>query len=200
LSSPPSGQSAGPPSGPSPDAIAQSRSIWRSAWLQAASIVVAALIGAAAVYQFGPRQSTTTAPPALGVIISPSNDSTVGNPIPELSGRVSNLRPGEMVWTFNAPQSQGGAYYPNTGPCPVTGGVWTCHNIYLGPAATPQNPRLGNGNYVIWAVIVSDSDAFDIVTHLRCNPTPKNTCVQAYSTLPGTDIASPQSITVDRTH
>jgi hypothetical protein len=111
-----------------------------------------------------------------------------------------------MIWTFNEPlQPKGGTYYPNTGTCAVQSGTWTCDDIDIGPAGD-ELTKGGLGPYQIWVVVVSEKDAFDIVTHLRCFPsgTSKSpitaSCPDSYQSLPGSDIATPQNITVTRTH
>jgi hypothetical protein len=182
-----------------PGAAVHSKSVWRGAWIQGLSTVIAVIVGFGLNYLVGPHPAAASSPPILGSFITPGNNDTIGNVVPTLSGHVSGLKPGEMVWTFNESQSQRNTYFPNSGPCEVSAGVWTCHDIYIGPAASSKNPNLGKGNYQIYAVIVTDQDAFDIVDHLRCNPTPKSPCTQTYSTLPGNDIAPAQSVTVDRT-
>src|SRR3984893_4694575 len=101
----------------------------------------------------------------------PQNGSNVGQFI-NASGPVSGLKRGELIWTFNEPlfpKGGNGLYYPNTGPCVVTSGIWTCDNIDIGGAGN-EIAKKGLGPYRVWVVVVSEQDAFDIVTHVRCFP------------------------------
>lgn len=147
------------------------------------------------------HQATESGNPSLGPINPPGDNGIIGQVV-DLSGTVYNLKPGQVVWTFNQPISGPGAssdFFADTGPCAITGNTWSCSNIYIGESPTVKNPKAGQGTYLIWAVILSDQDAFNIVNDLRCNSIPDHSC-PTISTLPGTDIAQPQKITVYRTH
>lgn len=139
--------------------------------------------------------------PSLGPMNLPGDNGIIGQVV-NLSGTVYNLKPGQVVWTFNQPisgQAASSGYFADTGPCAITGNTWSCSNIYIGESPTAENPKAGQGTYLIWAVILSDQDAFNVVNDLRCNSAPSHPC-PTISTLPGTDIAQPQKITVYRTH
>lgn len=81
------------------------------------------------------------------------------------SGKVVNLGPGQMVWTFNQPvihESISPLTYPNTGPCTVdyAKGTWSCADIYVGS----QNDT---GSYRVCAAILDSAEAFAVVNLLR---------------------------------
>ena len=141
---------------------------------------------------------------------SPLNGSTISH-IVNLSGSVSGLKPGDMVWTFNEPlfpNARGGIYYPDTGPCLVQSETWTCNSVAIGPKYTKDSRKV-LGPYRIWAVVLDEADAFDVVARIRCFPigtpskphvTLKASCPDSYQSLPGRDISSPPVITVTRLH
>ena len=156
------------------------------------------------------RDSSSNTKLVLGPISTPQDGGTVGEFV-DVSGSVSGLKAGEMIWTFNEPLSpKGGTYYPNTGPCAVQSGKWTCNDVAIG--GTYKKGEQGTlGSYRIWAVVVGEQEASDIVRHLRCFPSgnlsPKVSgvkivaaCPNTYQSLPGSDIAAPQRITVLRNH
>ena len=180
-------------------------SITVAKWTAISAVIVALISLAGNIFQAVHNNggSTPTAvKPELGPFGPPNGDSNIGQVV-NLSGPVSGLARGQMVWTFNEPlRPNGGTVFPNTGPCEVSGKTWTCNNIFIGESPTTRNPKAGQGRYLIWAAVVSEQDAFDIVSHLRCNPTPQSPCNQTYtrSTLPGRDILPPQKIRVTRTH
>jgi hypothetical protein len=129
----------------------------------------------------------------------PGIDGIIGAVV-NLSGTVHNLKPGQVVWTFNQPisgQPGAGTYFADTGPCAVTGITWSCNNVYIGDAPSLTDPEAGKGTYLVWAIILSDQDAFNVVDELRCHSTAGHPC-PTISKLPGTDIAQPQKITVIR--
>lgn len=175
--------------------------------------VLVALIAAFATYLAAkPSDAGTSPPPAARLTIGWNNQqdgSDVGQFI-NASGPVSGLKRGELVWTFNQPLFPKGGnhlYYPNTGPCAVAAGTWTCNDIDIGGAGD-EITKKGLGKYRVWVVVVSEQDAFGIVTHIRCFPsgtpaTPgvgiKASCLDSYQSLPGSDIVGPQEITVTRT-
>lgn len=99
---------------------------------------------------------------ARSISIDPTKDGAISYPT-ALEGDVSGLQPGEMVWTFNQPADNPEAVtYPNSGPCVVDYDHkrWKCSHIYIG--APP-----GRGGYRIWAAVVNERQAFDIVIALR---------------------------------
>ena len=184
---------------------------------QRRSQIIVALIGAAALLASSvitgcvtwantrdsklDRQGTESGNPSLGSMNLPGNNGVIGQVV-NLSGTVYNLKPGQAVWTFNQPISGhvgSQDFFADTGPCVTTGNTWSCDNIYIGESPTVKNPKAGQGTYIIWAVILSDQDAFNIVNDLRCSSTPGRPCPMI-SKLPGADITRPQKITVFRTH
>jgi hypothetical protein len=147
------------------------------------------------------HSTTADAAPYLGPINEPGSDGVIGQVV-ALSGTVYNLKPGEMVWTFNEPtgrQAGAGSIYADSGPCTVSGNTWSCNDIYIGETPTTADPKLGQGSYIIFAAIISDQDAFTLVNDLRCHASPTNPC-PGLTTVPGTDISKPQQITVYRNH
>lgn len=209
--------SATPPSSPSPDAQAQVQAQRYSAKLAAVVAIVVALLSLGGNVFQGLTRSTTghnsSAPVqvVLDPIQNPSDGSSINGYV-DISGSVSGLKPGQMVWTFNEPyNSQGnpsGSYFPNTGPCEVSGDTWHCSHIAIG--AVGGGPIAGLGRYRIWAAVVSDSDAFSIVTAIRCFVSGilvppvrgvkiEPVCPVSLPSLPGKDIVAPQGITVTRT-
>jgi hypothetical protein len=184
---------------------------------QRRSQIIAALIGAFALVissvitgfvTWANTRNSTSGPqvagsgnPRLGPIDLPGDNGIIGQVV-NLSGTVYNLKPGQVVWTFNQPisgQAASSGFFADTGPCAVTGNTWSCSNVYIGISPTAKDSKAGQGTYLIWAVILSDQDAFNIVNDLRCNSTPSHSC-PTISALPGTDIAQPRKITVYRTH
>jgi hypothetical protein len=147
------------------------------------------------------HSASADAVPFLGPINEPGSDGVIGEVV-ALSGTVYNLKPGQMVWTFNEPTAQqpgAGSIYADSGPCTVSGNTWSCNDIYIGESPTIADPKLGQGSYIILAAIISDQDAFTLVNDLRCHTTPTNPC-PGLTTVPGTDISKPQQITVYRNH
>jgi hypothetical protein len=81
------------------------------------------------------------------------------------SGRAVNLRPGQLVWTFNQSVGTNGPsdrVYPNSGPCTVDykNHVWSCRDIYVGELKDTRP-------FMVCAAIISDSQALQIVNKLR---------------------------------
>lgn len=193
--------------GPSPDVIAQvkaQRSVAR--WAAVSAVIVALISISANIFQVIHNNSGSgnSSPPAsqlsLGPFEAPDGNSDIGQVV-NLSGPISGLKVHQLVWTFNEPLTpKSGVYFPDTGPCTVSANTWTCDNIYIGESPTRQNPKAGLGPYRIWVVVVSEQDAFNIVNALRCQPTATDDCSQTFTSLPGSDIAQPQFITVTRTH
>jgi hypothetical protein len=166
-------------------------------------IVVALIAGFAAYYAHG--SNTNASEPVsqvtLGTFGAPNGDSNIGWTV-DLSGSVSGLQTGQMIWTFNESLRTPGTFYPDTGPCSVNADIWTCDGVHIG-----SEGKVGLGKYRIWAVVVSTSDAFNIVTTLRCFPSGipsvpgvkiNPACTDSYSSLPGGDVVPPQSIDVTR--
>jgi hypothetical protein len=78
------------------------------------------------------------------------------------SGVAANLKPGQVVWTFN--QSVTGrqsstAVYPNSGPCMVGGGRWTC-KLWIGAAKD-------TGAYKVCVAVLDPPLAMQIVQGFR---------------------------------
>ena len=195
-----------PPTTPSPDVEAQVKAqLTTTRWTAASAIVVALLSLAGNIFQIVHNDSVPAPETARSAHLIlepfevPGGNSNVGRVV-DLTGPVSgSLAPDEMVWTFNQPLMAGGGHYPDTGPCPVSNGMWSCGSIYIGQSPTKADPKAGLGQYRIWASVVSDKEAYNIVTALRCQPSPTIPCSQEFSSLPGVDIAKPQFIIVTRT-
>jgi hypothetical protein len=179
----------------------------RNTWLTVIGGILVALITGLTTYYAGHGSNTGTSGPVSQLTLdpfgAPNGDSNIGWTV-SLSGPVSGLRPGQMVWTFNEPLQEPRTYYPDTGPCSVSAGTWTCDGVHIGVEGTA-----GLGKYRIWAVVVSTSDAFNIVNVLRCLPSGipgvrgvkiNPACPDLFSSLPGNDVVQPQSIEVTRTH
>ena len=206
-----------PPPGPSADAQVQVKAQRFAARLAAGVGILVALLALGGNVFLALHNGTTTQSPrvarkvVLGQIQTPSDGSSISGYI-DISGSVSGLKPGEMVWTFNVPyNAQGapsGSYFPNTGPCNVESGTWHCNHIAIGAVGPGSSHNLGR--YDIWATVVSDSDAFSIVNTLRCFVSGilvpdvrgvkiEPVCPSSLPSLPGQDIVTPQHITVTRT-
>jgi hypothetical protein len=211
--------SPSPASGPgvSPDALAQvqaqleaakiaAKAARRNAWLAVIGAVLTGTITGLATYYASHNSSTSGASGsasqlALGPFEAPNGDSNIPWTI-SLSGPVSGLKPGQMVWTLNESLKTPGIYYPDTGPCSVSAGTWTCTDLHIGIEG-----KSGLGKYRIWAVVVSSSDAFEIVDEIRCFPsgilsihgvTLKPACQDSSTSLPGSDLVAPENIQVTR--
>jgi hypothetical protein len=100
-----------------------------------------------------------------------------------LSGKVSKLQRGELIWTFAQPVNNGGSFspntYPTTGPCTVnyTNGTWICNNVYIGDVKD-------SGTYRVCAAIVNSPDTFIIVQLLENSETTKVTDRKSWFTSP----------------
>jgi hypothetical protein len=178
--------------------LTDSRATLIGAIITAAAALVATFFGGR-LSSSGSSVTATAQAPSLGPINLPGNDGTIGAVV-DLSGTVHNLKPGQVVWTFNQPISGDpatGTYFAETGPCAISGDTWSCNNVYIGDAVSSADPEAGKGNYLIWAVILSDQDAFNVVDELRCHSTNGHPC-PTISKLPGTDIAQPQKVMVIR--
>jgi hypothetical protein len=178
----------------------------RNTWLTVIGGILVAAITGGLTYYAGHGSNTGIPRPVsqltLGSFGAPNGDSNIPWEV-SLSGPVSGLKPGQMVWTFNEFLKTPGTYYPDTGPCAVNAGTWRCDHVHIGTGG-----KDGLGKYRIWAVVVSSSDAFKIVATLRCFPsgipsirgvTLKPACPDTFSSLPGNDLVPAQSIEVTRT-
>ena len=101
----------------------------------------------------GPIELTFENPPEGGTYSSPGT----------LSGRVTNLSPGEMVWTFNQKYDPKTGrlqlpFFANPGPCAVADGKWSCEGVYVGDS-TKDNGR----QFAVWAAVVNEEQAQHIV-------------------------------------
>jgi hypothetical protein len=100
-----------------------------------------------------------------------------------LSGNVSKLQRGELIWTFAQPVNNDGSFspdtYPTTGPCTVnyTKGTWICSNVYIGDAKD-------SGAYRVCAAIVNSPNTFIIVQLLENSGTAKITGRKSWFTAP----------------
>jgi hypothetical protein len=105
----------------------------------------------------GPASVTINLPPRLRIPL-----------ISNLSGDEKNLRPGELVWTFNQniQGSGSGPYspttYPDSGPCTVNyvAQTWSCRGIYIGKS-------YDTSYYRICVAIISTEQAIVVVNTLR---------------------------------
>jgi hypothetical protein len=118
------------------------------------------------------------------------NENSVGEYV-NISGRVSGLWSGEMIWTFVKFVS-GHAYYPGP-PCSTGSGTWTCDYVHVGPVVH------GLGSYQIFVVAVDEEEISDIMGRLTCGPSEPG-CSKSFPSLPGEDSPEPQSVRVTRTH
>jgi hypothetical protein len=188
-------QKTGKSPAPSPDSRLQYRGVLITALIG----LVAVLISSSVTYLSTRATSSTHRVGASSPGIQPTRLGRIKTPGPgvpvdqvvNLSGAVYNLKPDQLVWTFNQPL--GSSYFPDSGPCPVSGNTWQCNGIYIG-----NDGAAGIGVYRIWAVVVNDQDAFNIVNELRCVSTKEDPC-PSINVLPGTDITKAQEVTVDRT-
>jgi hypothetical protein len=216
MTTPPSPSSPSSGSGVSPDTLAQvqaqldtakiaERTARRTARLALVGVIIAPIITGVSIYLASHTSSANTAGQTdqltLGPFGPPNGDSNIPWTI-SLSGPVSGLRGGQVVWTFNESLAEPRVYYPNTGPCSISTGTWTCPILHIGAKG-----RAGIGKYRIWAVVVSSSDAFKIVDELRCytsgipsirGVTLNPECQSWTTSLPGGDLVPPQEIDVTR--
>lgn len=89
------------------------------------------------------------------------------------SGKAFNLRPGQLVWTFNQPVNTGTgaidqATYPDSGPCDVNYSrqLWVCHKVYIGRVQD-------TGTYRVCVAILNTTQAFEVVTLLKDTKAPR---------------------------
>lgn len=124
--------------------------------------VVSAIIAAGPAYIIGQSQgdATTDFPKSPAIKLTQPE----GPKIPfrnRLEGTVSELRAGESVWTFTAKAESPAMIFPFPGPCPVNNGRWTCHDADVG------RQQSEGGNFIIWAVVVTDAQAARAVRVFR---------------------------------
>ena len=169
---------AGPDSGSAEDhpPVKRKRSMdvgWATA-LVALATVVSASITLAGTYLVKPASSgakpaSTASKSAEGptsVTITPPESGTIHH-LDSYSGKVYNLRLGQLVWTFNQSVARktgsiSPVTYPDSGPCVVNYSkrTWACDNVYVGSTND-------TGMYRVCAAILSSSDAFAVVDLLR---------------------------------
>jgi hypothetical protein len=80
---------------------------------------------------------------------------------PVITGTVTNLASGEVVWSFNEPYTTGsspvlsGMVYPDAGPCRVNGPSFRCNLVFAGE----------NQDYCrqvqLWVAVITVNDAND---------------------------------------
>jgi hypothetical protein len=143
-------------------------------WATLIAGALSALAVLAASFYAGTRvpASAPAAPPALTTAQGPAR-VTINLPLTgdihhldSYSGKALNLKPGQLVWTFNQSVSKDGSFstntYPDSGPCMIDykQRTWSCPHIYVG------NPN-DNGTYRVCAAILNASDAFTVVELLR---------------------------------
>lgn len=133
-----------------------------------------AVVGGVAGAYIAPQHGATT-PPAASVSstsLGPATLSIVEPPAADIHfednyhGRVTNLRPGQLIWTFNQTVTGGKVsekVYPDTGPCTVNYSQhqWKCIGVYVGSAPPDHN------TYIVCAAIIDTQTAFAIVDDLR---------------------------------
>jgi hypothetical protein len=155
-----------------------------------------------------PERTITASPPIPApkplrlAITSPTHGADVGKFI-NVTGSVTGLQPGDLIWTFDEPYNANGRptgmFYPNLGPCPVDGTTWRCDGIGLGDTGTASST--GVGQYIVWAVAVDSREAFNIVSTIRCLAPAEivATCPFSVTELPGSENTNLQSVPVTRT-
>jgi hypothetical protein len=135
--------------------------------------IIVAVASVAGVFFIGRATSgaspVPTAPgashsPASVVITEPPAGNTTFKTT--LSGDVSNLQSGQLIWTFVQAVNNNNSFspdtYPTEGPCSVNynNGTWICSGVYIG------DPK-DTGTYRVCAAVVDSSDAFAIVELLE---------------------------------
>lgn len=147
-----------------------SRVTWHNTIFTAVVSVVCVVLGG-----FGgkflwasPANNSTSAP--LNVTINRLPDGIIEYPYQTLSGTVTGLQPGQMVWTFSQFASSDDPnnatkFYPDTGPCEVNEArhTWVCPKMVIGDPGSA-----GVGTYKIWVSVVSDEDALKITQKITC--------------------------------
>jgi hypothetical protein len=133
--------------------------------------VVIGVVGAVVVAHVSastasPSHAASASPsaPASVVINPPSNDK-----IPHQAnffGHVTNLQPGESVWTFFQVVEKGGKVnpttYPTEGPCAINyaSQTWKCDNVYVGHVKDSEM-------YQICPAILNSSQSSEVVKSLE---------------------------------
>lgn len=76
-----------------------------------------------------------------------------------ISGDVRNLRPGQLIWTYDEPISAHGGeglLYPQLGPCPVApDNTWTCDTGFAGEPVQGRGQR-----FKLWAAVVDPAQGY----------------------------------------
>jgi hypothetical protein len=100
---------------------------------------------------------TTAAVPAINIKDPLGGDGISMTPV--ITGTVTNLGAGEVVWSFNEPYTTGksqvptGRVYPDAGPCQVDGLSFRCNLVFAGQP----------GDYCrqvqLWAAVVTINEA-----------------------------------------
>jgi hypothetical protein len=83
-----------------------------------------------------------------------------------IKGESKNLRPGQLIWTYNQPihaDGSKGPLYPDPGPCPVgPDGGWTCDAGFAGEAKSRGQ------RFMLWAMVVDERQGYAAIkTKLR---------------------------------
>lgn len=178
-------------------------------WLTPArATIIAAFVavggGVAGAY-IAPQNKPTTvpapsaSPTPLGAAILTIDEPTTGdiNYQDSYSGKALNLRPGQLVWTFNQTVSGGKVsdkVYPDTGPCTVdySRQEWACtgaDEVYVGSKPPDHN------TYMVCAAIIDAQTAFAIVDDLRSG---KKDFSMPLSSLPSIQDGGPSCMSVHR--
>src|SRR5262249_10154712 len=88
-----------------------------------------------------PAPTATPTPTVAAVPTIHIQNPVGGNRItmsPVITGTVTKLAPGEVVWSFNEPYTTGrrpvlsGTAYPDAGPCQVKGSSFRCNLVFAG--------------------------------------------------------------------
>ncbi len=101
-----------------------------------------------------PWRQVPVAPLTLS-IDAPRTDQSVGGS-PAIIGKVTGLRPGHTVWSFNEPSGTGRAY-PSIGPCKLNGDQYNCHLTQL--SIDEANRTSGKRAFRLWVAVVDENMA-----------------------------------------
>jgi hypothetical protein len=108
--------------------------------------------------------STSYIVPASVTIYPPKNGDITHQT--SFSGGVTNLQPGQSVWTFFQVMGKGGKInpttYPTEGPCVIdfSSQTWKCDNVYVGHVSD-------NETYQICPAILNLSQSAEVVKFLE---------------------------------
>lgn len=89
------------------------------------------------------------------VLEAPSGNDSVGSH-PVISGRVENLKPGYVLWSYNEPLGSSTAY-PDGGPCRIQRGAFNCFLTNL--TLDPEHVKQGGQAFTLWVAVVDTAQA-----------------------------------------